>query len=143
MKESRLWQAIGVACILGGAIVLTFVYMKRRMFAESTAYASLVGASFIVLAGLTGFIFGRIMHVMGGGDCKGNVWQGLGVLCILGGVGMLGYYGMQSWGYVPDEHQLVRGLAASFLLMAGIVALLGGRTINLAMSGGKAKAASA
>ncbi len=143
MKESRLWQAIGVACILGGAAVLAVVYLNRRTFQEATAYASLVGACFILLGGFTGFIFGRIMHVMGGGDCKGNVWQGLGVLCILGGVGMLGYYGMQSWGYVPNEHQLVRGLAASFLLMAGIVALLGGRTITLAMSGGKAKAASA
>ena len=143
MKESRLWQAVGLACIIGGAIVLVFVYMRRRSFAEATAYASVVGASFILLAGLTAFIFGRVMTVLSGGDCKAGVWQGLGWLCILGGVVLLGFYGVQSWGYVPDEHQLMRGIAGSFLLMSGIVALLGGRTIGMAMGGGKSKAAGA
>ena len=143
MKESRLWQTIGLAAFVGGAIVLTFVYVKRRSFADATAYASVVGAAFILLAGLTGFIFGRVMTVIGGGDCKPGVWQGLGTLCVLAGVGLLAYYGMQSWGYVPDEHQLVRGFAGSFLVMAGIVSLLGGRTIAMAMAGGKSKAAGA
>lgn len=142
MKESRLWQAVGGACIVGGLIVLVTTYMKRQSFAEGTAYATLIGASFIMLGGLTAFIFSRVMDVVGGGDCKPGVWQTLGWLFIAGGTGMLVYYGYQSWGYVPNEHQLVRGIAASFLLMAGIVSLLGGRTIAMAMGGGKAKAAS-
>jgi hypothetical protein len=143
MKESRLWQAIGMASLIGGAIMLVVVYMKRSSFAEATAYGSVLAASFVMLAGFTGFIFGRVMTVIGGGDCKAGVWQGLGWLCIIGGTVLVGLYGYQSLGYVPNEHQMVRAIAGSFLLMTGIIALLGGRTIGMAMGGGKSKAAGA
>ncbi len=133
-KEGQLWQATGLAAILGGAAFLarvTIIYGIRTVDQSSLSLG--LAASFMMLAGGAAFVSGRalVATASGVGRLELNLWKLLAGMGAGAGVTIVFLAYRQSLAHpLPNLDQLALGLAGSFVLMAGILALLGQRVMQ-------------
>ncbi len=155
--EARFWQAVGALAALGGGFLL--VHAVSRYGATSIEPVAIqygLAGSFMVLAGVLGFLTGRGLHAQGEGMSRlesvlwlilAAVGIVLGALTIAmakldllvlrgpGGVSISRNAGM----LILDR--LVIGFGGAFAIMLGIIGLLGQRLMtNLQKLGGETEA---
>ncbi len=133
-KEGQLWQAMGLAAILGGGAFLARVASIYGIITVDYSSLSLgLAASFIMLAGGAAFVGGRVLvaTASGAGRSELTLWRLLAAVGIGAGTVTVYLAHRQSLAHpLPSMDQLALGLAGSFVLMAGILALLGQRILR-------------
>ena len=134
IKEGQLWQAAGLASILGGSAFLLRVMLVYGVTTVDHSSLSLgLAASFMMLAGGAAFVSGRVLvaTAAGAGSCERKLWKLLAAVGI--GAGAVTVYLTHRQSLVhplPSLDQLALGLAGSFVLVAGLLALLGQRVMR-------------
>ncbi len=134
VKEGRLWQAVGLASCVGGAGFLARVISIYGVGVIDPSSLSLgLAASFMMLAGAAGFLAGRIIAAIEGGarSLELFTWKVVAVVAILAGMAKvyLVHRASQISPLAALDHISV-GLAGSFVLMVGILALLAQRIMR-------------
>jgi len=134
IKEGQLLQAAGLASILGGSAFLARVTSVYGVITVDHSSLSLgLAASFMMLAGGAAFVFGRVLvaTAAGAGSRERLLWKLLAAAGIGAGVVTVYLAHRQSLAHpLPSLDQLAVGLAGSFVLMAGILALLAQRVMR-------------
>jgi hypothetical protein len=141
MNETRFWRVMGLGSMGGGIALLAVAYFQRSRFAWETALAVGLAAAFIMLAGSAAMVASNVMEAIASGKaaCAG-LMRGMGWLTIVVGTAVVAWVGIKSWGVVPSVKEIAMGAAGSFVLMFGILHLLGERMVH-AVGGGKAAGA--
>jgi hypothetical protein len=131
--EARVWQAMGATAIAGGgALLLATVKLYGVVYADPSALAIGLAASFVMLAGVSGFLAGRVLHSVSGGEThrEAMLWRFLAGVAVGAGAVAVTLAWKESQGKVPTLDQLAMGLAGSFMTMVGILALLAQRVMH-------------
>lgn len=149
-QEARIWQTIGIISWGVGAITLGYVVLQNGVVRvqDTTMLSAGLAASFMMLAGIAGTVFGRAMYAVlrGYDDLEARLWHTFAMVCCGCGALAVFYIAYASWDRAVTLTHLAIGLAGSFLIMAGILCLLGNRLMRHAtekhesISGGAAKA---
>ncbi|HSA93235.1 MAG TPA: hypothetical protein VLE48_09515 [Terriglobales bacterium] len=133
-KEGRIWQAAGAAAVVGGAAFLVRVVLLYGMaYADASALSLGLAASFMMLAGVAAFVGGRALSAMasGIGSRELSLWGVLAVAGLIGGTAtVLFAYRQSIRGSIPTFDDLAVALAGSFIVMVGMMALLGQRIMK-------------
>jgi hypothetical protein len=133
-KEGRIWQAAGAAAVVGGAAFLVRVVLLYGMaYADASALSLGLAASFMMLAGVAAFVGGRTLSAMAGGigSRELSLWGVLAVAALISGAATVIFSYRQSIrGSIPTFDDLAVGLAGSFIVMVGMMALLGQRIMR-------------
>jgi hypothetical protein len=133
-KEGRLWQAVGAACCLGGAAFLVRIFKVYGMGVVDASSLSLgLAASFIMLAGIAAFLAGRVMVAIAAGAKKLELftWKVAGLVAIVAGTAKVYLvYRVSLANPMPILDYVAVGLAGSFVLMSGMLALLAQRLMR-------------
>ena len=133
-KEGQLWQAIGLASLLGGGAFLVKVMLIYGITSADLSSLSLgLAASFMMLAGAAAFLSGRVLVAVasGGRSSELALWKLLALVAVVAGIVTiyLGY--RQSLSHpLPSLDEVAFGLAGSFVMMVGIMALLAQRVMR-------------
>lgn len=134
-KESRLWQTIGlISCVAGGGLLLAVLRVHGFVPPDMTSLAVGLAACFIALAGFAGFVFGRVMHAFAAGynHREAVLWRVLGVIsCGAGAIALVRAAAESLRRYVTLD-DLSLGLAGAFVIMLGVIGLLGNRVMHYA-----------
>ncbi|HVP42786.1 MAG TPA: hypothetical protein VMS96_05110 [Terriglobales bacterium] len=135
-QEARIWQTIGIVAWAAGAGML-LVLMKQNGVVRVTDTATLstgIAASFMMLAGIAGTVFGRVMQALTAGydAVEARLWHLLATLCCACGAFAVLYEAVDKWNSPVSLTALTVGLAGAFLIMAGVVCLLGNRVMHRA-----------
>jgi p-aminobenzoyl-glutamate transporter AbgT len=147
-QEARIWQTIGIVAWAAGAGMLA-VLMKENGLIRVTDTAVLstgIAASFMMLAGIAGTVFGRVMNALRDGynPSEARLWHTLASVCCSCGAFSVLYIAVGHWNKPLSLTSLTVGLAGSFLVMAGVICLLGNRVMgHTSGQRGSAKAAGA
>ena len=152
-QEARIWQTIGILSWIVGAIMLGIVVKENGVVRVQNAamLSAALAASFMMLAGIAGTVFGRAMYAVHQGYdlLEARLWHTFAMVCCGCGTLAILYVAYASWDRTISLTRLTVGLAGSFLIMAGIICLLGNRVMHHASrkheaisSGQNAKAAS-
>jgi len=98
-----------------------------------------IAASFMMLAGIAGTVFGRVMHSLTEGyDAQeARLWHLFASVCCACGTFAVLYTALSQWNKVPSLTSLTVGLAGAFLIMAGVICLLGNRVMHHTRSDAK------
>ncbi len=133
-QEARVWQTIGIVAWASGAGMLA-VLMKQNGLLRVTETVTLstgIAASFLMLAGIAGTVFGRVMHALreGYNEQEARLWHLFASVCCACGAFAVLYVAIGNWNKPLSLTSLTVGLAGSFLIMAGIVCLLGNRVMH-------------
>lgn len=133
-REAELWQSVGLAACLGGTAFLAKVisaYGVARVDASSLSLG--LAASFMMLAGAAAFLAGRVMAAISIGARKLELftWKVVAAIAILGGSTKvyIAYRASLANPLAVFDH-LANALAASFVLIVGIMALLAQRLMR-------------
>ena len=139
--EARVWQAMGgTAIVAGGALFVATIKLYGVAYADSAALAIGLAASFVMLAGVSGFLAGRVLHSISGGEThrEALLWRFLAGVAVGAGAVAVTLAWRESEGKVPTLDHLAMGLAGSFITMVGILALLAQRVMHHATEQRKA-----
>lgn len=131
--EARVWQAMGATAIIGGgALLLETVRLYGVVYADPSALAVGLAASFVMLAGVAGFLAGRVLHSISGGETRREswLWRLLAGVAVGAGAVAVTLAWKESEGKVPTLDHLAMGLAGSFVTMVGVLALLAQRVMH-------------
>lgn len=133
-REARLWQVIGaMGWAAGGGMLLMLFWINGVVKAPDLNLLSMgLAASFMMLAGIAGFVFGRVLHHMAFGyqQREAVLWRLLGlVCCACGGFAVL-FVAISTGMQNVSLGELVQGQAGGFLVMAGVICLLGNRVMH-------------
>ncbi|MGH9579860.1 MAG: hypothetical protein ACRD2R_02605 [Terriglobales bacterium] len=101
-------------------------------FADSSALALGLAASFIILAGMAGLVAGRILQSIDEMPkaLESRLWSILGGVAVGAGLVPVFIAFRQSMGRVPTLDDLAVGLSGAFAVMAGVIAFVGERVIS-------------
>ncbi len=149
-QEARTWQTIGIVAWAAGAGML-LVLMKQNgvvQVKDTVTLSTGIAASFMMLAGIAGTVFGRVMHALmhGYNPAEARLWHLLATVCCACGAFAVLYEAVGKWSSRISLTALTVGLAGAFLVMAGVICLLGNRVMQHATEyahGETAKAAGA
>jgi hypothetical protein len=131
--EARIWQAMGATAIVGGgALFGATLKLYGVAYADPAALAIGLAASFVMLAGAAGFLAGRVLHSISGGEThrEALLWRFLAAVAVGAGAVAVTMAWKESEGKVPTLNHLSMGLAGSFVMMVGILALLAQRVMH-------------
>ena len=134
VKEGRLWQAVGLASFLSGGLFLARVILiYGTAVVDLSSLALGLAASFMMLAGTAAFFSGRALVAISAG-ARGfelTLWKVLAAAAMVAGTAKL-YLVYQSslLNPLPSLDHLAVGLEGSFVIMAGILALLAQRVMR-------------
>ena len=133
-QEARLWQTIGIVAWAAGAGMLA-VLMKQNGVIRVNDMAILstgIAASFVMLAGIAGTVFGRVMNALRDGydASEARLWHTLASVCCSCGAFAVLYIAASHWNKPLSLTSLTVGLAGAFLVMAGVICLLGNRVMS-------------
>lgn len=133
-REGGLWQAVGLASCLGGAAFLARVIAIYGVATVDASSLSLgLAASFMMLAGAAAFLAGRVMLAIaiGARSLELFTWKVVAAVALVAGVAKI--YLVQRASLANPlavlDHMAV-GLAGSFVIMTGILALLAQRLMR-------------
>lgn len=133
-KEGGLWQAVGLASCVGGGVFLARVISVYGVATVDASSLSLgLAASFMMLAGAAAFLAGRVMMAISIGARRLELftWKVVAGVAMLAGVGKLYLvYRASLMNPLPVLDHVALGLAGSFVLMVGILALLAQRLMR-------------
>ena len=135
-QEARLWQTIGIVAWAAGAGML-LVLMKQNgvvRVADTVTLSTGLAASFMMLAGIAGTVFGRVMYAVHEGydPLEARLWHLFSSVCCSCGAFAVIYIALGHWNKPLSLTSLTVGLAGSFLIMAGVICLLGNRVMHQA-----------
>lgn len=135
-QEARIWQTVGIVAWAAGAGML-LVLMKQNgvvRVTDTTILSTGIAASFMMLAGIAGTVFGRVMHSMNAGYSaqEARLWHLFATICCACGAFAVLYVAIGHWNKAPSLTSLTVGLAGAFLVMAGVICLLGNRVMRYA-----------
>ncbi len=133
-QEARIWQTIGIVAWAAGAGMLA-VLMKQNGLVRVTDTVMLstgIAASFMMLAGIAGTVFGRVMYAVHAGydESEARLWHLFATVCCACGAFAVLYVAIGHWNQPLSLTALTVGLAGSFLVMAGVICLLGNRVMH-------------
>ena len=133
-QEARIWQTIGIVSWAGGAGML-LVLMKQNgvvRVTDTTVLSTGIAASFMMLAGIAGTVFGRVLHALSEGyDAEeARLWHLFATVCCACGAFAVLFTAISHWNRAPSLTALTVGLAGAFLVMAGVICLLGNRVMH-------------
>jgi hypothetical protein len=116
----------------GGALLLATVKLYGVVYADPSALSIGLAASFVMLAGISGFLAGRVLHSLSGGEThrEALLWRFLAGVAVGAGAVAVTLAWKESQGKMPTLDQLAMGLAGSFMTMVGILALLAQRVMH-------------
>lgn len=129
-SEARFWQAVGATVGVVGALLMAYDFAEYG-FASIVPRALMLGlsGSFLMLAGEAAFLSGRALHVeetvLTGTESK--LWIALGLVCIFGGAITVGLAWVER-SLILDR--LATGLAGSFSILFGVIAVVGQRVMS-------------
>ncbi len=150
-RESHLWQVLGSIAVVSGFLLLGATFrIYGVVYADPLGLSVGLAASFVMLAGIAGFIAGRVLHAVHQGyqHREAVLWRIFaGVCCGAGAVAVVLAW-QQSEQRIPTLEHIATGLAGSFIIMVGVLAILGQRVMQHATEergagAGQAKAAGA
>lgn len=139
-QEARIWQTIGIIAWAAGSGMLLMLF-KQNGVVRLTDLGALSGglaASFMILAGISGTVFGRVLFAVlhGYNALEARLWHTFAMVCCgCGTVGVL--YVVIAVTTADHQITLTRvtaALAGAFLIMAGVICLLGNRVMHHASS---------
>lgn len=135
-QEARIWQTIGIVSWAAGAGMLLVLVKQNGVVrvADTTTLSTGIAASFMMLAGIAGTVFGRVMHALTEGykADEARLWHLFAVLCCANGAFAVLYIAIGHWNTAPSLTSLTVGLAGAFLVMSGVICLLGNRVMDRA-----------
>lgn len=133
-QEARIWQTIGIAAWAAGAGMLLVLIKENGVVrvADTTMLSTGLAASFMMLAGIAGTVFGRVMHALTAGYKaeEARLWHLFASVCCACGALAVIYVAAGHWSTAPSLTSLTVGLAGAFLIMAGVICLLGNRVMQ-------------
>ena len=133
-REAELWQSVGLAACLGGAAFLAKVISAYGVATIDVSSLSLgLAASFMMLAGAAAFLAGRVMAAIsiGARSLELFTWKVVAGIAILAGAGKIYLvYRASLTNPLPALDHIAVGLAGSFVLMVGVMALLAQRLMR-------------
>lgn len=133
-KEAGMWQAVGLAsCLGGGAFLARVISVYGTAKVDPSSLALGLAASFMMLAGAAGFLAGRVMAAISVGARKFELltWKIVAAVAIIAGAAKvyIAHQASLANPLIAFDH-IANGLAASFVLMVGIMALLAQRLMR-------------
>ena len=135
-QEARVWQTIGIVSWAAGAGMLLVLAKENGVVrvTDTSTLSTGVTASFMMLAGIAGTVFGRVMHsVLEGYDAlEARLWHLFSTVCCACGAYSVVYIAIGHWNRPLSLTSLTVGLAGAFLIMAGVICLLGNRVMHRA-----------
>lgn len=135
-QEARIWQTIGIiAWAAGAGMLLVLVKENGVVRVTDTAILSTgIAASFMMLAGIAGTVFGRVMNSLcfGYKPVEARLWHLFSSVCCACGAYAVVYIAISHWNTALSLTSLTVGLAGAFLIMAGVICLLGHRVMHQA-----------
>jgi len=135
-EEARLWQTIGIIAWAAGAGMLLVLFKQNGVIkvSDNATLGNGLAASFMMLAGIAGTVFGRVMHALlhGYQPREARLWHMFASICCACGVFAVLYITLGHWNKPVSLTALTVGLAGSFLIMAGVICLLGNRVMQRA-----------
>ncbi len=133
-EEARIWQTIGIIAWAAGGGMLLILFKLNGVIevADTTTLSNGLAASFMMLAGIAGTVFGRVMHALihGYQPREARLWHMFASVCCSCGIFAVLYITVGHWKKSVSLTALTVGLAGSFLIMAGVICLLGNRVMH-------------
>ncbi len=133
-QEARIWQTIGIVAWAAGAGMLAVLIKENGVIrvTDTAILSTGITASFMMLAGIAGTVFGRVMRVLQDGynEQEARLWHLFASVCCACGAFAVLYEAIGHWKRPLSLTSLTVGLAGAFLVMAGIVCLLGNRVMH-------------
>jgi len=133
-QEGRIWQTIGIISWAAGSGMLALLFKQNGVIrvVDLGVLSAGLTASFLMLAGIAGTVFGRaILAVFHGYQAReARLWRLFALVCCACGTMAVLFTAHQT--SVDKSLSLTRvtvGLAGAFLIMAGIICLLGNRVM--------------
>jgi hypothetical protein len=130
-SEARLWQWIGAAVGLVGALLMAYTLGRYGLASiDPTALEYGMASSFIMLAGAAAFLAGRALHVKEVGLTwrESMLWNLLSAVCIIGGTAVVIFAKLQHYALILDR--FATGMAGAFAVMFGVLCLVGQRVMS-------------
>ncbi len=133
-QEARLWQTIGIVAWAAGAGMLAVLMKENGLIrvTDTTTLSTGLAASFMMLAGIAGTVFGRVMNALHAGydASEARLWHTFASVCCSCGAFAVLYIAVGHWNKPLSLTTLTVGLAGAFLVMAGVICLLGNRVMS-------------
>lgn len=133
-EESRIWQTIGIIAWAAGAGMLLILFKLNGVIkvSDTATLSNGLAASFMMLAGIAGTVFGRVMHavVHGYKAEEARLWHTFAMVCCSCGAFAVLFITVGHWKKSVSLTALTVGLAGAFLIMAGVICLLGNRVMH-------------
>jgi len=129
--EARFWQAIGMALVVIGALLLAYTFGRYGLASlDPIAIEYGLASSFVMMAGAAGFLAGRALHVEETRLTarESMLWNVLATVCLIGGTAVVIVSKMQHAAFILDR--LAIGLAGGFAMMIGVLCLVGQRVMS-------------
>jgi hypothetical protein len=133
-QEARIWQTIGIISWAAGSGMLLTLFKQNGMVrvADMGALSSGLAASFLILAGISGTVFGRVLAALSHGYQyrEARLWRLFAVVCCSCGSVAVLYVAAKTWEMTISLTRLTIGLAGSFFIITGVICLLGNRVMH-------------
>jgi hypothetical protein len=153
-QEARIWQTIGIIAWAAGSGMLLMLFKQNGMVrvTDLGTLSAGLSASFLILAGIAGTVFGRVMAALlhGYNHQEARLWHLFASVCCSCGAFAILYLALATWQKTISLTRVTIGLAGAFFVMTGVICLLGNRVMDHATKkyeggaqAGDAKAASA
>ena len=133
-QDARVWQTIGIIAWAAGSGMLLMLFRQNGVvrIRDLNTLSGGLAASFLMLAGIAGTVFGRVMAAVlhGYQDREARLWRLFALVCTSCGTLAVLYAAVQTWSETVSLTHMTIGLAGAFLIMAGVICLLGNRVMH-------------
>jgi len=135
-EEAHVWQTIGIIAWAAGAGMLLVLFKQNGVIkvSDPATLSNGLAASFMMLAGIAGTVFGRVMNALIDGyqPREARLWHLFALVCSSCGAFAVLYIALGHWNKPVSLTALTVGLAGSFLIVTGVICLLGNRVMHRA-----------
>ncbi|HYX70566.1 MAG TPA: hypothetical protein VE825_15635 [Terriglobales bacterium] len=132
-REAHLWQVLGSIAVVSGFLLMgATVRIYGVVYADPLGLSVGLAASFVMLAGIAGFIAGRVLHAVHDGYKRREaaLWRIFAFVCCVTGAVPVILAWKESTDRPPTLEHIANGLAGSFVIMVGVLAILGQRVMQ-------------
>lgn len=132
-QESHLWQVLGSIAVVSGFLLLMATFrIYGVVYADPLGLSVGLAASFVMLAGVAGFVTGRVLHAVHSGykHREAALWRIFAAVACGAGMVPVILAWRQSAARIPSLEHIADGLAGSFVIMVGVLAVLGQRVMQ-------------
>ena len=133
LREAHLWHVLGSIAVISGFLLLAETFrLYGVVYADPLGLAVGLAASFVILSGVAAFLTGRVLHAVHDGYKRREaaLWRIFAAVCCGAGAVAVITAWKQSADRLPNLDHIATGLAGSFIIMVGVLAILAQRVMQ-------------